>query len=198
MTEDDKKLEREAMTHRLEEAAARLRAVRAEAEEHKAEGAMAEVSGLSALHEKVRKQMSDWNRADKETWDELKSAVARGIDQISKHLRSASERLTRLDEANDRRMDAEIDLIAATNDIIAARIAQGWVEDKKDMLEASEQLAKEIDQIKQKRQQLHETTKEGAAKARASLEEQLDALKRRCIELAHRLKGPQEKPAQPL
>jgi hypothetical protein len=170
MSEKDKELELEASKRQLDEAAAHLRILQAKAEKRHADATIAEITGLSSVQRGIRGKWEEWKRADLESWEQLKGAIRLGIDKLSKSMDSTSRRLDRLDEANDRRIDAELDQIEGAVEVLTARLGAEWVADKKAGADASQALKQAWANLLAKRRSLKGKTGDDAAKSREELQ----------------------------
>jgi len=190
MDPKQQQLEQEKTERQLEESAARLRMLDARAKQRKADGAIAEVTGLQALHDRIRGQFHAWKEADEASAQELRDQVKRGADALSRGTDAAADRFDRLNDANDRWLEAEVDQVDGAVQIFNAWLAEEWVEDKKAGLNAREDLRAGWDDVSQKSQALKDAAPKKKDEARRALEDSLGRMKRKLQDTAAKFKRP--------
>jgi hypothetical protein len=188
MDAKQRELEHQKAERQLDQSTARLRLLEARAKQRNAEGAIAEISGLQALGDRVRQQLRTWKEADEASFDELRTTVQRGADALSRGADAAGERFDRLDEATDRWFDAEGDQVGAAFQIFDAWLGEQDVEDE----EAAEQMRSDLrsawDEAGKKREALKKAAPEKKDEARRELEASLNRVKDKLKDVGARFK----------
>jgi hypothetical protein len=196
MQPKEQQLEQEKAERQLDETKSRLRMLDARAKQREASGAIAEITGLQALHDRIRDQLKAWKDADQASFDELRDQVRRGTEALSRGTDAAVARFDRLDDANDRWLDAETDQVGAAVQIFYAWLGEEWVEDKKVAESTRSDLRAAWDDVNQKKQALKEAAPQKKDQARQALEDSLERIKRKLQDVATRVKGRAGKPSE--
>jgi hypothetical protein len=191
-------LEHQKTERQLDESAARLKMLDARAKRRNAEGAIAEISGLQALNDRVRQQFREWKDADEASFEELKGAVQQGADTLSRGTDAAVDRFDRLNDASDRWLEAETDQVGAAFHIFYAWLGEQWVDDKQAAGKARDDLRAAWDDAGKKRQALKDAAPEKKDEARQELEGSLARVKGKLQDVAKKFKpkGGKEKAAE--
>jgi hypothetical protein len=196
MDAKEQQLEQEKTERKLDEAQARLRMLEARARERQADGSIAEVTGLKALHDRVRKQFGEWKDADQASFDELRDQVKQAADALSRGADAAGDRLDRFGDASDRWLDAEADQAGAAFQMFDAWLGEEWVEDKEAAAGARKDLRTAWNDVVDKRRALKGAASEKKDQARRDLEKSIAQLKEELQKTTARLKRPAGKPAE--
>jgi hypothetical protein len=189
MDAKQRQLEQEKAERQLDETQARLRTLDATAREHQADAAIAEVTGLQALQDRVRKQFQAWKEADQASVEELREEVKRGNDALTRGAQAASDRLDRFTDANDRWLDAEVDQLGGIFQMFEAWLGEQWVADKQVAANTQADLRSGHDDLARKRQALKDAAPAKKAAARGELKRSAEGLKQKLKAVAERLKG---------
>jgi hypothetical protein len=189
MDEKQRQLEREKSERQLEQSAARLRMLDDRTEKRSAEGSAAEVLGLHAMQDRLRDQIKALKDADEASFNDLVSLLERSNQSFSRGIDAAGERLDRLDDANDRWLEADADQVFAACGIFSAWLGEEWVEDKKVAAESEGDLRAAWDDAKKKRQALQQAAPQKKEAARRSLQESLTRVRQKLEGIAARLRG---------
>jgi hypothetical protein len=188
MDDKERKLEHEKAERQLDESTARLRLLDGRAKQRNAEGAIAEISGLQAMGERIRQQLRAWKDADEASFNQLRDDVKRGSEALSRGTDAAADRFDRLNDATDRWLDAETDQIGAAFQMFYAWLGEQSVEDK----QAAETVRKELraawDDAGKKRQALKDAAPEKKDEARRELEGSLGRIKGKLQDAATRFR----------
>jgi hypothetical protein len=182
--DEKQRLEYEKSERQLAESQARLRMLDARTEQRRAEGSAAEIVGLHKLQERLADRIKALKAADEASFDDLLAAVKRGNETFSRNVDAAGDRLDRLDEANDRWLDAEADQVFAASDLFQSWLGEEWVEDKKVAAQAQSDLRAARNDANQKREDLKRATLEKKDEARRSLKESLGRIRQKLDALA--------------
>jgi hypothetical protein len=196
MDANQQALDQEQAERRLDEANGRLQLLEARAKQRKADGAIAEITGLQALRDRIAKQLGAWKDADQESAVELRDQVVRGVDAVERGAQAASDRLDRLSDANDRWLDAETDQVAAACQLFFAWLGEEWVEDKQAAKDASDALRTAWDDLAQKQEGLKQAGADKKERARRAFETSLSRIKRKIRDIAARQKAGREAPEE--
>jgi hypothetical protein len=188
MDQKQKELEQQKTERQIDASAARLKMIEARAKRRKAEGAIAEISGLQALGDRVRQQFREWKDADEASFEALRNEVQRGTDALSRGTDAASDRFDRLDDATDRWFDAETDQVGAAFQMFYAWLGEAWVDDKQAAAQAQKDLRAAWDDVSDKRRALSEAVSDKKDEARGELQNSLARVKAKLQEVAARLR----------
>jgi hypothetical protein len=188
MDEKERKLEQQKTERQLDASVARLKLIEARAKQRKAEGAIAEISGLQALGDRVRQQFREWKDADEASFDALRNQVQRGAEALSRGTDAAADRFDRVNDATDRWLAAETDQVGAAFQMFHAWLGEEWVQDKQAAEQARQDLRAAWDDAAQKRQALNDTAADQKDDARRELQDSLALVKAKLQELAARFK----------
>jgi hypothetical protein len=188
MNAEERELEQKETQRKLDESAARLRVLDARARKRNAEGAMAEVSGLQALNQRIRQQLDKWRDADEEVFEQLRDQVKRGNESLSRGTGAAADRLDRLNDATDRWLDAETEQVGAAFQIFSAWLGEEGIEDQKVAAQAREDLRAGWDDVRRKNDNLKTAAGDERDRARSELEDSLAHLKEKLRDLSVRTK----------
>jgi hypothetical protein len=184
MDEKQRQLDQEKAERQLDETEARLRMIDARAKQRQAGGAIAEVTGLKALRERIVKQFREWKQADQASFEELRDEVRNGIDILSRGTEAAGNRLDRLDEATDRWMSAEVDQVGAACQIFYAWLGGEWIKDKQSGKNTADALRVAWDDVVQKKKHFDDAVPADKDQTRHALESSLGRIKNQLKELA--------------
>jgi hypothetical protein len=193
MDAKQRQLEHEKSERQLDESTARLRMLDARAKQRKAEGALAEISGLQALGDRIRAQIVVWKNADEASFNELREGVQRGIDALSRGTDAAADRFARLNDATDRWLGAETDQLGAAFEISYAWLGEQKVADQQAAEDARQGLKEAWEVAGQNLQALKAAAPEKKDEARRNLEASLAKFKGKLQEVTARFKGKEAK-----
>jgi hypothetical protein len=186
--DEKQRLEYEKSERQLAESKARLQMLDARTEKRRAEGSAAEILGLHKLHDRLADRIQALKAADKASFDDVLAAVKRGNETFSRNVDAAGDRLDRLDDANDRWIDAESDQVFAACDLFQSWLGEEWVEDKKVAAQAQSDLRSARDDANQKREDLKRASRDKKDEARRSLQESLGRIRQKLDALAAKAK----------
>ena len=128
MTTKQATTEKDLVTKKLEaevnEAEARIRMLRAQAEIRAAKADMDEISGLTATKERVKKNIADMRRQAADDYAATKREVEEELQELHAGIKRFNERFAAWDAAAERHLNAKLDEAEAKLDAWKARLDQ--------------------------------------------------------------------------
>jgi hypothetical protein len=128
-----------AFDAQVQEADARLKVLRAQAEAKKAKADMDEISGLTAAKEQVKKDIAQAKKfaaddyaATKKDFEQAKKNADRGLKDLQAKIDLVSERYSAWDEARERRFNARLDEADARMKVWNAKADRQSAQDARD------------------------------------------------------------------
>jgi hypothetical protein len=158
----------EKMEADVREAEARLKVLKSQAEERKAQSDMDEISGLTAAKERVQKEIADMKQRAASDHSTRKHAVEQHIKELQVNIQRVHDRYTAWDDARERRFYARLDEADAQLKVWRAQDDKARAEHG---AKARDELVKLEEKINQARARAKEARENDTAKAQAALED---------------------------
>ena len=128
MTTSQAELVAEKLDAEFRETEAKLQAVKAKAEARKAKADMDEISGLTAIKERVKNDIADLKQQAKTNQAAAKASAEQGLKDLQAKIQRANDRYEAWGEARERRFDARLNEADARVKVWKAKADQKRVE----------------------------------------------------------------------
>ncbi|MBI5547605.1 MAG: hypothetical protein HY901_27290 [Deltaproteobacteria bacterium] len=155
---------------------AKLRRLDAEARARKAQDAIEEVSGLRALHDRIKEQVNQFKSSAAARADQARSDIETSWDGFQRRFKEAQKKYWAIDDARLEKLNARLDQFDASVDQLEAQGKQDMTGEAIAIRGAMADLQTKLAAAREKRRRVSEARDEAAVEVAIAYEEAMDDL----------------------